>query len=168
MSHLREFVTTVPEYRRTSKGNYKHKLEDIVMLVIMARLSKCITRSDILEFGKQGLNRLQSMGMFRRGLPSEATLRRVFQRIDHEKMAARLSASAAVFYKETTINTTNIICIDGKAMRGTSYENGHNPDIVSAYSLQSGFTLATISVRRKAMKSNPSQGYWISWIFPGV
>lgn len=39
MSHLREFVTTVPEYRRTSKGNYKHKLEDIVMLVIMARLS---------------------------------------------------------------------------------------------------------------------------------
>lgn len=60
MSHLREFVTTVPEYRRTSKGNYKHKLEDIVMLVIMARLS----------------------------------------------------------------NTTDIICIDGKAMRGTSYENG--------------------------------------------
>lgn len=157
MSHLREFVTTVPEYRRTSKGNYKHKLEDIAMLVIMARLSKCITRSDILEFGKQGLKRLQSMGMFRRGLPSEATLRRVFLRIDHEKMAARLSASAAVFYKETTINTTDIICIDGKAMRGTSYENGHNPDIVSAYSLQSGFTLATDICQEKSneIKSVP-------------
>lgn len=28
-------------------------------------------------------------------------------------------------------------------MRGTLYENGHNPDIVSAYSLGSGFTLTT-------------------------
>ncbi|TWJ10870.1 hypothetical protein JN06_02657, partial [Bacteroides zoogleoformans] len=35
MKHLREFVTSVPEYRRTGKGNFKHKLEDILMLVIL-------------------------------------------------------------------------------------------------------------------------------------
>ena len=44
MKHLREFVTSVPEYRRTGKGNFKHKLEDILMLVILGRLSKCITK----------------------------------------------------------------------------------------------------------------------------
>lgn len=53
MKHLREFVTSVPEYRRNGKGNFKHKLEDILMLVILGRLSKCITKTEILEFGKR-------------------------------------------------------------------------------------------------------------------
>ena len=35
MTHLREFVSSVLEYRRTSRGNFKHKLEDILMLVIL-------------------------------------------------------------------------------------------------------------------------------------
>lgn len=54
-------------------------------------------------------------------------------------------------------NATDIICIDGKAMKGTSYENGRNPDIVSAYSLQSGFTLATDICQEKSneIKSVP-------------
>ena len=45
MTHLRKFVSSVPEYRRTSRGNFKHKLEDILMLVILGRLSKYITRA---------------------------------------------------------------------------------------------------------------------------
>lgn len=48
MTHLRKFVSSVPEYRRTSRGNFKHKLEDILMLVLLGRLSKCITRAEIL------------------------------------------------------------------------------------------------------------------------
>jgi putative ISPg6, transposase len=35
MTHLREFVSSVLEYCRTSRGNFKHKLEDILMLVIL-------------------------------------------------------------------------------------------------------------------------------------
>ena len=84
MTHLRKFVSSVPEYRRTSRGNFKHKLEDILMLVILGRLSKCITRAEL-------------------------------------------------------------------------YENGRNPDIVSAYSLGSGFTLATDVCKEKSneIKSVP-------------
>lgn len=141
MTHLRKFVSSVPEYRRTSRGNFKHKLEDILMLVILGRLSKCITRAEILQFGRRHLKRLQAKGLFPYGLPSEATLCRVFQSIDDEKMADRMSAFAEVFRKEISTSATDIICIDGKAMRGTLYDNGRNPDIVSAYSLRSGFTL---------------------------
>lgn len=43
MKHLKEFVKSVPDYRRTDKGNYKYKLEDILLLVILGRLGKCIT-----------------------------------------------------------------------------------------------------------------------------
>ena len=42
-------------------------------------------------------------------------------------------------------------------MRGTLYQNGRNPDIVSAYSLRSGFTLATDVCKEKSneIKSVP-------------
>ena len=157
MTHLRKFVSSVPEYRRTSRGNFKHKLEDILMLVILGRLSKCITRAEILQFGKRHLKRLQSKGLFPYGLPSEATLCRVFQSIDDEKMADRMSAFAEVFRKEISASATDIICIDGKAMRGTLYDNGRNPNIVSAYSLRSSFTLATDVCKEKSneIKSVP-------------
>ena len=157
MTHLRKFVSSVPEYRRTSRGNFKHKLEGILMLVILGRLSKCITRAEILQFGKRHLKRLQSKGLFPYGLPSEATLCRVFQSIDDEKMADRMSAFAEVFRKEISASATDIICIVGKAMRGTLYDNGRNPNIVSAYSLRSSFTLATDVCKEKSneIKSVP-------------
>ena len=153
MTHLRKFVSSVPEYRRTSRGNFKHKL----MLVLLGRLSKCITRAEILQFGKHHLKRLQAKGLFPYGLPSEVTLCRVFQSIDDEKMADRMSAFADVFRKEISASETDIICIDGKAMRGTLYDNGRNPDIVSAYSFHSGFTLATDICKEKSneIKSVP-------------
>ena len=48
MTHLRKFVSSVPEYCRTSRENFKHKLEDILMFVILRRLSKCITRAEMV------------------------------------------------------------------------------------------------------------------------
>ena len=127
------------------------------MLVILGRLSKCITRAEILQFGKRHLKRLQAKELFPYGLPSEATFCRVFQSIDDEKMADRMSAFADVFRKEISASATDIICIDGKAMRGTLYDNRRNPDIVSAYSLRSGFTLATDVCKEKSneIKSVP-------------
>ena len=99
MTHLRTFVSSVLEYRRTSRGNFKHKLEGYTHACNIGRLSKCITRAEILQFGKCHLKRLQAKGLFPYGLPSEATLCRVFQSIDDEKMADRMSAFADVFRK---------------------------------------------------------------------
>lgn len=123
----------------------------MLRLVILGRLSKCVTRAEILQFGKRHLKRLQGKGLFPFGLPSEATLCRVFQNIDDEKMTDRMSAFADVFRKEISACATDIICIDGKAMRGTLYDNGRNPDIVFAYSLGSGLTLATDVWKEKSL-----------------
>lgn len=81
----------------------------------------------------------------------------MFQSIDDEMMAARMSAFAEVFRKEISDSAIDIICIDGKAIRGTLYDNERNPDIVSAYSLRSGFTLATDVCKEKSneIKSVP-------------
>ena len=61
---------------------------------------------------------------------------RVFQNIDNEKMAAHRSASADVLRKEISASATDIICIDGKAMRGALYDNGRNPDICLLYTFR--------------------------------
>lgn len=150
MKHLKEFVKSVPDYRRTGKGNYRHKLEDILLLVILGRLGKSITRPDIIRFGSQNLKRFQSLGMLLHGVPSEPTLCRIFKHIDDEAMSDRMSEFTATFHDELVGLAGDIICIDGKAMRGTVLENGRNPDIVSAYSLGARVTLATDMCREKS------------------
>lgn len=152
MERLVEFAVSIPDFRRTSKGNIRHKLSDIILLMIMARVSGCAGRTEIIEFGRYNLKRFQSMGMLGRGVPSEPTLCRVEQGIDENGLAFRMSEFMQKFYRELTRNNAyaDIICVDGKAMRGTVQKNGRNPDIVSAYSTSKGITLATEACEEKS------------------
>ena len=152
MEGLVEFAASIPDFRRTNKGNIRHKLSDIILLMIMARLSGCTGRTEIIEFGKYNLKRFQSMGMLERGVPSEPTLCRVEQGIDENGLSISMSEMMMRFYGELTRNKAyaDIICIDGKAMRGTLQRNGRNPDIVSAYSSSQGITLATEACEEKS------------------
>ena len=127
------------------------------MLVILACLSKCITRAEIIQFGKHNLKRFQSMGFLRNGAPSEPTLSRVSNGIDDEMMAGAMAHFTEPFRHEAPPAEQEIVCIDGKATRGTEYQDGRNPDIVSAYSFHTGLTLATDICDRKSneIKSVP-------------
>lgn len=51
------------------------------------------------------------------------------------------------------LGVEEIICIDGKAENGTVQENERNPDIVSAYSFNTGITLATEAYQEKSNKN---------------
>ena len=152
MEGLVEFAASVPDFRRTCKGNIRHKLSDMILLMVMARISGCTGRTEIIEFGKYNLKRFQAMGMLERGVPSEPTLCRVEQGIDENGLAQRMSECMQKFYRELTRNNAyaDIICVDGKAMRGTLQKNGRNPDIVSAYSASQGITLATEACEEKS------------------
>ncbi|EJX10868.1 transposase, IS4 family, partial [gut metagenome] len=50
---LKEFSSSVPDFRRLDKGNIRHRLDDIIMLMILARISRCIGRAEIIEFGRR-------------------------------------------------------------------------------------------------------------------
>lgn len=92
-------------------------------------------------------------------MPSEATLCRVENGINDHAMADRMQDFAETFHKELLKKSCGmeIICIDGKAERGTVRQNGRNPDIVSAYSFNTGITLATEACQEKSneIKSVP-------------
>lgn len=127
MKHLKEFVKSVPDYRRTDKGNYKYKLEDILLLVILGRLGKCITSPDIIRFGKRNLKRFRSLGILLDGVPSEPTLCRIFKHIDDEAMSERMSEFTSTFHDELVGCAGDILCIDGKAMRGRYLKTDATP-----------------------------------------
>lgn len=84
---LMDFAFSIPDFRRTSKGNIRHNLGDIIILMILARMSKCTGRADIIEFGKHNLKKFQSLGMLNKGVPSEPTLCRVENKIDEQEFA---------------------------------------------------------------------------------
>lgn len=149
---LMDFALSVPDFRRTYKGNIRHRLEDIIMLMIFARASKCVGRADIIEFGNHNLNKLRKIGMLRNGVPSESTLCRIENGIDDLNMADRMQEFARKYRRELLdeCGIGEIICIDGKAECGTVLANGRNPDIVSAYSPSMGITLSTEACQEKS------------------
>ena len=149
---LKEFSSSVLDFRRSDKGNIRHRLDDIIMLMIFARASKCVGRAEIIEFGRYNLQKFRRLGMLKNGVPSESTLCRVEHGIDELAFADRMQEFVELFhrrlYKEE--GDKEIICVDGKAERGTVLDNGRNPDIVSAYSYNAGITLATEACQEKS------------------
>lgn len=85
-----EFSASVPDFRRTGKGNIRHKLSDILTLMILARLCGHTVRADIIAFGSFNLGRFQKLGMLGNGVPSEPTFCRVEKGIDDRLMAKAL------------------------------------------------------------------------------
>ena len=45
----------VPDFRRGDKGNIRHRLSDIIILMILGRACGHVGRADIIEFGKHNL-----------------------------------------------------------------------------------------------------------------
>lgn len=152
LERLMNFASSVPDFRRCDKGNHRHRLNDIIILMILGRTCGHVGRADIIAFGKYNLNKLRKMGLMKHGIPSEATLFRVENGIDDLVMADRMQAFAEDFHNELqkACRDREIICIDGKAERGTVQENGRNPDIVSAYSFNTGITIATEACEEKS------------------
>ena len=150
--NLKEFSSSVPDFRRTAKGNIRHRLDDIIMLMIFARASECVGRAEIMEFGRYNLKKFRRLDMLKNGVPSEATLHRVERGIDELALADRMQEFAEAFRRRLyeAEGDREIICVDGKAERGTVLDNGRSPDIVSAYSYNTGITLATEACREKS------------------
>lgn len=146
-----EFASSVPDFRRLGKGNIKHCLDDSIMLLMLGRAYGCVGRADIIEFGRHNLNKFRKIGMLLNGVPSEATLCRIENGMDETALADRMQEFAQIYQAKLLKDSgMEIICVDGKAERGTVLENGCNPDIVSAYSPSIGITLATEAYQEKS------------------
>lgn len=96
LDKLKEFASSVPDFRRLNKGHIRHRLDDIIILIILGRMMGCIGRADIIEFGKYNLHKFRKLGMLKNNVPSEATLCRISQGIDDLCLADKMSATMSV------------------------------------------------------------------------
>lgn len=92
-----DFASSVPDFRRVGKGNIRHRMDDIIMLMILGRASGRVGRAEIIEFGRHNLGRFRKMGMLRNGV-RQRRLRK--KRADRRKgMAEIMRHLAASFTK---------------------------------------------------------------------
>lgn len=142
---LDRMTRSINDPRRSSKGNYRHKLPDMLYLEFAARIKGCLTRKEIIAFGEEHLEELQSkLGILENGVPSEATLHRMEKGIDCDEFARLYSEFAlalAEACRPAEADNPMVFSVDGKAMRGTTQSNGRNPDIVSVFDTDSGIAL---------------------------
>ena len=66
LEQLMNFAGSVPDFRRGDKGNIRHRLSDIIILMILGRACGHVGRADIIEFGKHNLYKFRRMDLILR------------------------------------------------------------------------------------------------------
>ena len=126
---------TLPEPRRTNKGNFRYPLTEIIFLVISAVISSANDWSSIATFGKSQLDWLRRFFPYKNGTPSHDILGELFASIDHDKF----NECFVDWIKSVQdIVEESVIAIDGKRLRG-SYDKGSSKaaiHMVSAFAAE--------------------------------
>jgi predicted transposase YbfD/YdcC len=153
-----EFLSGIPDPRRTDRGDFKYPLPDIMVMLCLGRLCGRVSRRDIISFTEAHLATLQSrLGILEKGCPSEPTLCRLEKGIDPDAMAMLYAALAAKSLLPMEDGRLRMLAMDGKYARGTTLADGRCPDIVTLYSPDDGIALGTEMCEEKSneIKAGP-------------
>lgn len=137
------------DYRTTWRGNLRHRLDDMMFLVIAAVVSGANDWVTIEIFGKGQLNWLRQFFPFKGGIPSHDTLGRVFSNLDTAKFT-----DCFIDWINYISHATagQVVAIDGKRLRG-SYDKAADKSaihMVSAYACQHHLCLGQVSTDQKS------------------
>ena len=94
MSDLKLLATILyrmPEPRRTSKGNIRHKFVDIIVIALCAIICRCDSFDAMEYFGHEREEYLREFLELPNGIPDADTFRRVFKRLDAKELALCLN-----------------------------------------------------------------------------
>ena len=135
--------------RRTTKGNFKHELVEIVFLVIAAVVSGCNDWETIAVFGESQLEWLRKYYPYKNGIPSHDTINRLFSAMD--------SKAFGKYFIQWTRQLCNLsngdtVAIDGKTLR-RSYDKNSGKSaihIVSAYAHKNRICLGQVQTGDKS------------------
>ena len=125
----------------------KHKLTDVLILIMCATLCGIDTIADIVEYGEQKRAMLsKNFGINK--IPSESTISRILSMVNAELLAVCI----VNIMKELIGENGDIIAIDGKAICSTdtmkSYTRGLR--IVTAYMVENGISIGQLAVDSKS------------------
>ena len=148
-SNFSRFFTSLPDPRRTNKGNYLYPLEEIVFLVVSAVVSDAKSWEQLRVFAETKLDWLKQFYPYTHGIPSADVLERLFARLDTDK------------FNHCFINWVNdqlenlsedLIALDGKTAKGSDHKSMNSPALhmVSAFATTQKITLGQVAVDQKS------------------
>ena len=133
ISGFEECFGELEDGRQQSKVD--HPLIEILFLAVVAIAGSAFSWRMIESFGKAHLSILREYYPFKNGIPSDDTIRRVFEVLDPAGMGALLQ-------KYFSINLSGEhIAIDGKTLRGSRYSGSRAIHFLNVYASCSGITL---------------------------
>ncbi len=142
---LKERISRIEDPRRTTKGNIRHKLEDIIIIGLCSLICNGNDFIDMEEFGEARQAWLKQFLELPNGIPDSDTFRRVFERLNPAELADCL-------YDWLSCNRAegSVVAIDGKTICGSGNRNHKAYHVVSAFAAENQLTLGEIAVDEKS------------------
>jgi predicted transposase YbfD/YdcC len=144
-----QYFGTLKEPRRTTKGNFKYPLEEILFLTISSIISGWHEDwDDIIYFGENNLEWLRKFYPYKNGIPSHDVLNRLYNRLDTKGFNECFIKWVGSIASKTE---GRVIPIDGKTVRGNASDlNGSKLHIVSAFCTKNALCLGQVKVGSKS------------------
>lgn len=128
-----------------------HSIENIMFISLAAIISGAETWNEIEQFGNEKFDWLTKYLDMPNGVPSHDTFNRFFSTMDPDKFEEVFRKWVSTIQRETK---GDVVSIDGKSIRGSKRTNLHPVHIVSAWSKNSGLTLAQTHTDKKIGELN--------------
>ncbi|MFD8031081.1 ISAs1 family transposase [Streptomyces sp. NPDC059717] len=143
---LVEVLGRIPDPRR--RRGVRHPVAALIAVAVCAVTAGARGFTAIGEWAcDAGAAALTRLGL-ERGSVDESTLRRLFARLDADRLDALLGAWAAM--RCARVAGRRVIAIDGKTVRGARDADASAPHLVAALGHGSGAVLGQVAVREKS------------------
>lgn len=137
--------STLNDPRRTSKGNIKYSLEELIFLTLSAVVSGFQTYELIEGFGEEKLDWLRQFYPYKFGTPSHDTLGEFFSCVKPKEFAKCLID----FTKALAKYDSKVIALDGKTVKGFLTKDGYPLHILTAFCTTNSMSLGEETVAGK-------------------
>lgn len=148
MKEIFKSIEYIEDIRQPSK--VRHKLLDIIVIVLFAKLANADDWEDMEAFAECHEDFLKQYIALENGVPSHDTIQRVMGNISPQHMQKLYEKWNELLSTDEGEKIKKIICIDGKAMYGNGNKNQKPSHIVSAWSDEDGFCLGQKAVEEKS------------------
>ena len=151
MEKLLQWMEYIEDVRQEKK--VRHKLKDILVIVLFATLADADDWVEIAEFAEVYEDYLKKYIGLENGVPSHGlngTIQRVMGMVLLEAMQQLYLKWQGLLDSGEGEALKKIVCIDGKTMRGNKNRNEKPLHIVSAWSKEDGFCMGQRAVMEKS------------------
>lgn len=147
MEELLIYIEMIEDVRQQTK--VLHKLLDIVVIVLFAKLANADDWEEIADFAYYNEDFLKQYIALENGVPSHDTIQRVMSNIEPNCIQKLYDKWNELLNTNEGEKLKKIICIDGKTMCGSKSKTHKAQHIVSAWSDTDGFCLGQKAVEEK-------------------